>query len=317
MALTDNDTKTVLFLRDFKGFTGGHLKVWHYYNHVCSDIKFHPYILFTNESLWNDSNPWLSAKNFSNNTKSDRFLPDIAFLAGLDWLRWQHKDKNIPTINLIQHVRHANPEQTLYRFLTNKAIRICVSEQVRDSLARTKKTNGPMFTIPNGLDWSYLPEPTPFLQRNTDILIAGLKNKTLALSLQDALKPLKTRIKVLTRPMLQSNYFACVKQAKITVLLPNSTEGFYLPALESMALRNLVICPDCVGNRSFCLSGFNCLQPEYTSDGILHAIYQALSLSQIERQKMLFNARLTAHQYNLEKERKLFLNILNNIDQIW
>ena len=44
-------------------------------------------------------------------------------------------------------------------------------------------------------------------------------------------------------------------RARVTVLVPNPKEGFYLPALEAMALGTIVVCPDCVGNRSFCVAG--------------------------------------------------------------
>jgi len=52
------------------------------------------------------------------------------------------------------------------------------------------------------------------------------------------------------------------------VFLPNQKEGegFYLPALEGMAVGTLVIFPDCIGNRSFCLSGYNCFRPDYTTE---------------------------------------------------
>jgi glycosyltransferase involved in cell wall biosynthesis len=51
-----------------------------------------------------------------------------------------------------------------------------------------------------------------------------------------------------------------INQAKITVFLPyRDIEGFYMPALEGMALGTLVVCPDCIGNRSFCLPGYNSL----------------------------------------------------------
>ena len=36
----------------------------------------------------------------------------------------------------------------------------------------------------------------------------------------------------------------------MTLFLPNQREGVYIPGLEGMALGTLVVCPDCVGNRS-------------------------------------------------------------------
>jgi len=53
--------KTVLFHRDYAGFTGGHLKVWDYYQHVLMSDVFKPEIFFTSESVWLN-NPWSELK---------------------------------------------------------------------------------------------------------------------------------------------------------------------------------------------------------------------------------------------------------------
>jgi len=52
-----NKKYTVLFHRDFKSFTGGHLKVWDYFQHVNSSENFNAEISFTPQSNWNN-NPW-------------------------------------------------------------------------------------------------------------------------------------------------------------------------------------------------------------------------------------------------------------------
>ena len=52
-------------------------------------------------------------------------------------------------------------------------------------------------------------------------------------------------------------------------------EGFYLPALEAMALGSLVICPDCIGNRSFCLPGRNCFRPNYDLNSVIDSVQSA------------------------------------------
>ena len=50
--------RRVLFYRDFRGFTGGHLKIWDYFNHVASFAGFEPRIAFSAESKWDATNPW-------------------------------------------------------------------------------------------------------------------------------------------------------------------------------------------------------------------------------------------------------------------
>jgi len=311
-----SDIKKVLFFRNFKGFTGGHLKVWNYFNHFKYEKSYHPYISFSQDSVWNDSNPWLSLKDEVLG-ENQGINPDLFFLAGLDWLRSRKEDKNIPIVNLIQHVRHVNPDLPLYSFLKNKAIRICVSEQVREALIKSKQVNGPIYTIPNGLDQVSFPHSQSFQDRNIDVLIAGLKNKSLAMQLYERLLSVGINVTVLTQPTLQKDYLSYVGQAKITIFLPHATEGFYLPALEGMALETLVICPDCIGNQSFCFDNINCLQPEYSFDGLWKSINTALSMDEFRTRKMLSNARAIASKHTIEGERAAFLDVVNNISQIW
>ncbi len=79
-------TRTILFPRDFTVFTGGHFKVWHYYNHTLAHPKFDAAARFTKRSLWDETNPWLGtgARIVS---ERERFRADALFLGGLDWQR--------------------------------------------------------------------------------------------------------------------------------------------------------------------------------------------------------------------------------------
>ena len=298
--------KKLLFYRDFQGFTGGHLKVWDYFNHAIQSKLYYPQIYFSPTTTW-ENNPW--SKKVNKIWQPEQ--ADCLFLAGLDWdVLTQIPD--IPIINFIQHVRHSVPTDSRYIFLKNKAIRICVSEEVTESLRNTQQVNGPIFTNPNGIDVQAL----PIIQHRYDVLIAGLKQPELALNLQKHLK-LKN-IKVLTNPLPRTEFLNTINQAKITVFLPSSyDEGFFLPALEGMVLNTMVICPDCVGNRSFCKHNFNCLMPDHNITEILAMINIALSMSDSKRQTMLNNATQTAEQYTLVRERQNFLDILDNIPNIW
>jgi len=313
--------KKILFFRDFEKFSGGHLKVWHYFNHFNhpNNEKYEPYISFTQNSLWDATNPWLPIKSKVLSTINE-IEPDIIFLAGLDWLRipeLKNYSESIPIINLIQHVRHGLADTTLYSFLKNKAIRVCVSEQVTKALTQTGLVNGPIYTITNGIDLQTIPVPLPFKGRSIDILIAGLKQPQLAKRLCDKLGGVNKRIVVLTDQMAQFEYLTLVNNSKITIFLPDFEEGFYLPPLEAMFMQTFVICPDCIGNRSFCLPNYNCFRPPYTFDDILSSVYLALSLSVYDQQQLLSNAKLTALKYNLQTEREAFYEILNNLQEIW
>lgn len=75
---------TLLFRRDFRGLTGGHLKVWHYFRHALDSSRYRPAIHFTPESVRGPANPWDRAGR----QPSSPWEPAAAgalFLAGLDW----------------------------------------------------------------------------------------------------------------------------------------------------------------------------------------------------------------------------------------
>jgi hypothetical protein len=126
--------KTVLFQREFLRFQGGHLKVWHYFNHVAAAPGFEAVVRFRPDTVWDDSNPWRPVRN-AGLSWTDPVDPDILFVAGRDW-RWlepgSRAESPIPVVNLLQHVLHASPDDPLerHRFLPNKAIRICTSSEI-------------------------------------------------------------------------------------------------------------------------------------------------------------------------------------------
>jgi hypothetical protein len=103
----------------------------------------------------------------------------------------------------------------------------------------------------------------------------------------------------------------------VTVFLPNDTEGFYLPALEGFAADTLVVCPDCIGNRAFCLPGYNAFRPSFKLDELVASAEAALSLSPERAARMRANARATAEQYSLRREREAFHGVLRDINELW
>ncbi|WP_413166747.1 glycosyltransferase family 1 protein [Capilliphycus salinus ALCB114379] len=319
---TNDSGKSILFYRDFRRFSGGHLKVWDYFNHVLRSPNYTPYIYFYSApTVWDSSNPW---------SKTDSSLilsqpldhPDLIFLDGMDWQQLHPSEREnsaIPILNLIQHIRHADPNNARYSFLKYKAIRICVSEEVKTHLIESGCVNGPLFVIPNHLETASFPKAIIPENKKIDLLIAALKEPSMGLELKQQLENRGKQVQLLTHPLPRREYLNQINQAKITIFLPNSREGegFYLPALEGMALRTLVICPDCIGNRSFCLPGYNCFRPEYKIEKILSAIDRALQLSQSQVKQILSNAQQTVSEHSLFREQKAFLDILENIGQLW
>ena len=313
--------RTVLFYRDFREFTGGHLKVWHYFNHVSDSTAYQPKIYFSPETHWDTSNPWLAQRERAlAEWQPER--ADVLFLGGRDWemLPVAERDNfRRPVINLIQHVHHADPGHPLSAFLRHRAIRICVSDEVRAAIEATGQVNGPTITIPNGIDGADLPVPG---ERDIDWLLCGLKDgrSAVAKRLAKQLDPAAGwgRVETLTKPLPRADFLTILARARRAVLLPRATEGFYLPALEAMALGCVVICPDCVGNRSFCRDGFTAVVPVgYDEASLLAAMEQARRLTPAREAALVANARAVAAEHTLARERAAFHELLAGVETLW
>ena len=310
--------RVVLFHRDFRTFTGGHLKTWDYFNHVASATGFESRIAFSPESKWDPTNPWFAMR--------DKVVPwdaskaDIFFLAGMDWRVLspaQRSNPPRPIFNLIQHPRHAAAGSELREFLRHRAIRICVSEEVAAAIKETKEVNGPIFVIPNGIEITSLPRGKRFEDRTTDLLICGLKAPDLARPAYTTFAAPNRVVRWLIEWIPRNDYLKRVADARITLFLPRPSEGFYLPPLEGMACGTTVVCPDCVGNRGFCVDGVNCFRPAYDESSIQSAVASALQQNEGDRIKMQKAAHTTAGQHSLESERASFHNLLKRVDELW
>ncbi len=310
--------RVVLFHRDFRAFTGGHLKIWDYFNHVAASPGCEARIAFTAESKWNATNPWLRSRDAVAPWEPDK--ADILFLAGTDWRAIpaaQRANSPKPIINLIQHPRHAEKGSELRGFLKHRAIRICVSEEVAAAIKATEDVNGPVFVIPNGIDVSSIPLAKNFDDRATDLLICGLKAPELARFAYTHFAGKNRVVRWLIEWIPRKEYLVHLADAKITLFLPRPSEGFYLPALEGMGAATVVVCPDCTGNRSFCLDGVNCFRPSYDGNEILAAVDKALQQTDNERTAMQAQAQTTFQAHSLEKERADFLRILERLPELW
>lgn len=313
--------KIILFQKRYKRLTGGHLKTYDYFNHVCFSKIFSPRVYFTEESTINKNDPWNNIKHKfilnNNNIK-----PDVLFLDGMDWnflTEEQKLDISIPKINLIQHIRHADPENERFNFLKYKAIRICVSKEIYNNLKSLNIVNGPLFVIPNCLDFSSFPKPLKYSEKDIDVSISALKHPKLGNIINEKLKNLGYKTVLLDSFIPRNKYLGILNKSKISVFLPNKLEGegYYLPALEGMILKTIVICPDCIGNREFCIPDYNCIQPQYNTKGIINSVLKASKLNEIKKKSLLKGCKETILKYRIKNERKSFLKILNNLDSIW
>jgi hypothetical protein len=306
---------TVLFHRDFKRFQGGHLKVFHYFQHVRASRSHRALIRFSPDSVWDPSNPWFALRDTLADTQGAD--PDVLFLAGQDWRFLtlpERVSSPLPVINMIQGFRHTRPDEGLLEY---RAIRICVSAELQQELECTRGVNGPIFTVPIALDLDGLPAPLPFAERDIECLILAVKEPPTGRALADRLRAEGQRVVLLDGPAPRAQLLRAMARARVTVHLPLRREGAYLPALESMALGSLVVCPDCVGNRSFCRDGETCLVPARRERAIAERALLALTASQPELQPILDGARREVAGRGLAGERARFLEILDRAAELW
>ncbi|MGC3990120.1 MAG: glycosyltransferase [Chthoniobacteraceae bacterium] len=306
----------VLFHRDYRQFQGGHLKMWDYFQHVEGIPGYRAQIYFSPETVWDETNPWLARRPQA----LPRWEPetaDVLFVGGMDWLRlpeaWRRNSPR-PVINLIQHVRHADPNHPLFQFLDHRAVRIAASAEVGEALAASGRVNGPIITIPYGLD---LPVLSEVPERDIELLIVGIKAPARAEALGQKCREITERVRVISRPVPRPEFLDAMARSRVTLFLPDVTEGFYLPAMEGMILGTLVVCPDCVGNRAFCRAGETCLMPDFSDESLIATVRQALSLPSAEREQMLRVAAARAEENSIQRERERFTDVIKGISNLY
>lgn len=283
------------------------MKVWDYFQHTKASGIFEPVIYMKPDSLRDQSNPWVvSGEQISN--VWDPNGADALFLAGMDWQAVPENCKR-PVINLIQGLCHSFSDDPRNAFLRRAATRVCVSQQVADAILSTGLVNGPVITIPAGVDLKSFPETSD--QRDIQVLIAGLKKPAMAKSLSDILTNRGVQCVCLTRPLPRVEFLGMLGRARVTVFLPQIAEGFYLPALEGMAMGTLVVCPDCTGNRGFCSHEITCLKPIYDIEALQTACLDALDRTfKGISNEMIKRGHETARMHSLDLERDRYQSLL-------
>ena len=319
--------RNVWFHRDYARFQGGHLKHSHYFGHVAAMPGFAPKITFsgnlTSEDLTLERQQlWPPTQEFA----AAHWRPgegDLFFLAGVDWrylFAGGFEDFSVPRINLVQGIRHAQADTELYRYLAHKAVRVCVSEEVADAILSTGRVNGPVMTIRNSIDIDPIDVGVGSeneRKKLRPVVVVGYKRPQLADGLASQLSVAGIEHLVVKRMRDRSEFLALLAESRVAVCLPLVEEGFYLPALEAMAMGCVVVTLDCVGNRSFCHHAENCLIAEPNERSLATATSHALQLSVAERSKLLQHAVSTAGEHTLSAERTRFHEVLADIDRIW
>lgn len=310
--------RTVLFYVKFGNIRGATLKVWDYFRHVLAAPGFTARVVFTPDSRWDAANPWFAIPEYVvSDAKSVH--ADAFFMGTRLWnMAESHPSwsNDAPVIALVQGIRHADRKDDRFQYLLRPAIRICVSAEVQTAIAATQAAVGPVLAIPNCIDLS-LCRPMSNERRRWDVLIAGLKQPELGIALRDRLQRDGHEVLLLDKLVPRADFLQSLRSARVTVFLPMAREGFYLPALEGLASDTLVVCPDCIGNRSFCLNGTNSIVPAFDLDALVEAACSALRLSQVEADRLKAEGRRTAALHSIEVERNAFHRVLQSLDVYW
>lgn len=302
-------TRTMLFHRKYQAYTGGHLKVLDYYRHTLAAEGYRAEIYLTPDSK--PDHLWRSEVG-----QVAHYLPtkaDVLFIAGMDWSAlhpYPAIEERIPVVNLVQHVKHAAPHEQLYRFLSRRATRICVSAEVAAALEATGRCNGPIHVIPAGIDRKLLPSGRQ--DPSVDVFICGYKRPRLAMDVARRLAQRGLAVDCLVAPIPRADFLARMSNASQVVLLPHPEEGFYLPALEAMAIGCVVTCPDCIGNRAFCIDGETSIVPKPDAAAIEAAVVRIMQ-SPAEAQKLRSSAMSLSLKFDLSAERVAYHQILRTL----
>lgn len=323
----------MLFHRTWKNFPGGsngsHLKVRDAFETFRLSPTFEPRVYFGAETVWHDNpgNVWLAHRRDCEKDWKIR-ASDVVFLSGRDWTILtpaERADPPVPILNIAQP-RQADPKDDRHGFLAHRAIRI-VKSSAGKSMIENAGANGPVVLVPDSIDTSLLPPPHP--APDIDVLVVGLKRPDVAVALKKAIaeesrfRPLGLRVEIQIPPKLptRADFLNLVNRAKVAVFLPleaeRGAEGFYLPALEGMAMEKLVVCPDATGNVDFCIPGVTCIQPKSDERSLLDAVHAAVRMPDAERRRMIAAARAIVANHTIEKERAALLDLLHRADDIW
>ncbi len=328
--MTDPEPRrTIWFHRAFKGITGGEVKHSHYFDHVRQMRGFAPRVAFTggplNEALAKERRRLWPVGNINGGAGWTPSAGDVLFVAGTDWryLSAMSLDgTNHPRINLVQAVRHADPDTELWSYLPRRAIRICVSAEVADALAATGRPRGPIIAIPNSTDlppwdWGDQTPHSAWAARPRRIAIVGYKRPELAMAVSECLARRSIAHEAVMGFRHRGAFLGMLAETQVAVCLPNPTEGFYLPALEAMASGCVVVTLDAVGNRSFCHDGKNCIVARPDGESLAKAVAHTLRLSDAARDGLLAGAAETVAAHALQVERSRFHALLGDVDRLW
>ena len=295
----------MLFIRDFKHRTGGHVTVRDYFLHSLAHPGLDPYVYFTPSSNMDGNDLWrdLPRSRFVSELRPKDY--DLLFIGGDDWELLPPDLGQARVINVILHVRHATQRRRRVH-LSRPALRICNSLEVQQAIAPL--VTGVSEVIPNAVDFGLFRSDLP--KDEGYVLIWGEKNPELANRLFASLAAKGHRADLLLHSVERRAFASQLSQADIALTLPNATEGFYRPALEAMACRCAVVCSDAAGNRAYAVNDETCLQPPYGDFEQHLAAIEALLGDRELRERLRERGFSKSREFTLEAQRRRYYDFL-------
>jgi hypothetical protein len=300
--------RSLLLRRDYHGYTGGHGKFRDYVAHVDAHPRWAAQLYMDAGSRSEAGNPFLDVPGMV-----DAWEPtqaDALLLGGMDWAAVPAGvEMRVPVINLVQHVRHAAKGSPLRKFLRRPAIRLCNSSLVAEALRATGEVNGPLRIIPSAVDTGMLAKlaATPCKH---DVFVDGVKQPTLGRAVAELMRARGLRVHLLLTRVQLPTYLQAMAAAKISLPLPDPTEGIYLPGLNAM------VQPDCVGSREYARNGENALVPPRSARALAEAVQQ-LHFDTDLRERLAAAGQSTSVHFDLAVERQSVHAVLNELEELW
>lgn len=295
---------TFSFFRNYEKYTGGHKKFYDYLIHtkaiegvncklfVQNDCKVMP-------GLFSDIPEVQYQHEYNPNTCN------VVFLAGMDWQYYlPHRKSEDVIVNLVQHVRHGDKSHPLFNFLQYKALRLCVSEAVKDAII--PYANGRCVTVPIGHEIPYLHQ-----KKKYDLYILGKKNTKFGRTIAQWAEENGLAYKLHDHLVTKDEVLMALAESKVSLVLPNPTEGFFLPGIEAMALSDRAVVPDCIANREYCTRETNATLCHYNIESVKLAVTQSLDMLNTDIHRMQKDKGETlARSYSLSAERDIYHKLI-------
>ena len=307
--------RRMLFVRDFQMYSGGHGKVFDWFRHVGSHPGWSSALWLTPRSRRGVGNPWVDA---GIEPLSGERCPvecfDALFLAGMDW-EWVQPLPGQPVINLIQSLRHADALDPRFPYLRNPALRIAVSREIARLVTKVGCSPPQVEVVPAAIDVSALRAQALRARQVPGLpnaFVDGTKDVALGQAVANLLERNGVPCTCIVTPIPRHTYLGRLARATVAILLPAAREGFYLPAMEAMAMGVPVVTCDAGGNREYLRPGVNALVVAREATAMADAATNLIGDVRKRGSLVAAGARI-AMQFDLPCEQRLAHAVLDRV----